>query len=56
MDGYFSLNVQPTDLHLLPARYRALVRSSEALRWVSGKVPILTKVADSLYVESRRTD
>lgn len=56
VDGYFSLNVQPTDLHLLPARYRALVRSSEALRWVSGKVPILTKVADSLYVESRRTD
>jgi SAM-dependent methyltransferase len=55
-DGYFSLNVQPSDLHLLPARYRALVRVSEALRWMSGKAPILSKVADSLYVSSRRAD
>jgi SAM-dependent methyltransferase/uncharacterized protein YbaR (Trm112 family) len=54
VDGYFSLNVQPSDLHLLPARYRALVRASEALRSISAAVPLLAKVADSLYVTSQR--
>jgi len=56
VDGYFSLNVQPSDLHLLPARYRALVRASEGLRRMSAKIPLLAKVADSLYVTARRTD
>jgi SAM-dependent methyltransferase len=56
VDGYFSLNVQPSDLRLLPVRYRALVHASEGLRRISGKIPILTKVADSLYVNARRTD
>jgi 2-polyprenyl-3-methyl-5-hydroxy-6-metoxy-1,4-benzoquinol methylase len=55
VDGYFSLNIQPSDLHLLPARYRALVHASEGLRWISGKIPILTKVADSLYISADRT-
>jgi SAM-dependent methyltransferase/uncharacterized protein YbaR (Trm112 family) len=54
VDGYFSLNVQPSDAHLFPARYRALVRVSEALRWMSGKVPVLARVADSLYVRARK--
>ncbi len=54
VDGFFSLNVQPNDIHLLPARYRALVRTSEVLRRLSNKVPALMKVADSLYVSSRR--
>jgi SAM-dependent methyltransferase/uncharacterized protein YbaR (Trm112 family) len=54
VDGYFSLNVQPSDLQLLPIRYRALVRASEGLRRISAKVPILIKVADSLYVSSRK--
>jgi len=56
VDGYLSLNVQPSDLHLLPARYRALVHASESLRWISGRIPILTRVADSLYINSRRAD
>jgi len=56
VDGYFSLNVQPTDIHLLPARYRALVHASEGLRSISGRLPVLSKVADSLYVSSRRAD
>jgi SAM-dependent methyltransferase/uncharacterized protein YbaR (Trm112 family) len=56
VDGYFSLNVQPSDLHLLIARYRAVVHASEALRRLSGKLPILTKVADSLYVSAHRTN
>ncbi len=56
VDGYFSLNVQPSDIHLLPARYRALVRASEGLRSMSAAVPWLTSVADSLYISSRRAD
>lgn len=53
VDGYFSLNIQPSDLRLLPGRYRAVVHASEALRAISEKIPILAKVADSLYISSR---
>lgn len=56
VDGYFSLNIQPSDLRLLPAKYRAVVHSSEALRKLSHYFPPLVKAADSLYVSSRRTD
>lgn len=56
VDGFFSLNVQPSDIHLMPARYRMLVRCSERLRGMSRRVPILTKIADSLYVNARRID
>lgn len=56
VDGYFSLNIQPSDLRLLPSKYRAVVHSSEALRTLSHYVPPLVKVADSLYVSSRRAD
>jgi SAM-dependent methyltransferase/uncharacterized protein YbaR (Trm112 family) len=56
VDGYFSLNVQPSDLRLLPARYRALVHVSEALRRLSLGVPLLGKVADSLYVSAQRVN
>lgn len=56
VDGYFSLNVQPSDIHLLPARYRALVKASEGLRHISRTLPLLVKVADSLYISSRRVD
>ena len=52
VDGFFSLNVQPTDLDLLPPRYRALVRISERLRRRSRDVPTLRYVADSLYVRA----
>jgi len=55
IDGFFSLNVQPTDLHLLPLRYRAIVHASEGLRRLSSIVPALAKVADSLYINARRT-
>ena len=53
-DGYLTLNPQPADLDLLPRRYGALVRASEALRRLSGRLPWLTYAADSLYVASRR--
>ena len=54
VDGFLTLNPQPTDLELLPRRYRALVRTSEALRSLAGAVPPLTYAADSLYALSRR--
>jgi hypothetical protein len=53
-DGFFTLNPQPTDLELLPRRYRAVVRTSEALRKVSDRVKPLAYAADSLYASSRR--
>ena len=53
-DGFFTLNPQPTDVALLPSRYRAVVRTSEALRRVAELVPPLTYAADSLYARSRR--
>jgi SAM-dependent methyltransferase/uncharacterized protein YbaR (Trm112 family) len=56
VDGYFSLNVQPSDLQLMPPRYRALVQTSEGLRKLSGIIPVLTKFADSLYIKARRAD
>jgi len=55
IDGFFSLNVQPSDLHLLPARYRAIVHASEGLRRMSSIFPVLARVADSLYVNAHRT-
>jgi hypothetical protein len=53
VDGFFSLNVEPNDIHLLPARY-ASVRKSEVLRRLSKNVSALTKVVDSVYVNARR--
>jgi len=54
VDGFFTLNPQPADLELLPLRYRAVVRASEALRKASRRVPGLTSVADSIYAASQR--
>lgn len=55
VDGYFSLNPQMSDLHLLPRRYRALVRVSEQLRKLSTVFSPLVYVADSLYVSAVRS-
>jgi SAM-dependent methyltransferase len=53
-DGFLTLNPQMTDLELFPRRYRALVRTSEALRRLSERVRPLLYVADSLYALSQR--
>lgn len=53
-DGFFTLNPQPTDLALLPRRYRAVVLASEALRRASDRLRLLRYAADSLYAVSRR--
>lgn len=54
VDGYFSLNVQPADLHFMPVHYRALVHVSEALRKMTTTVPLLDKLADSVYLSAER--
>jgi SAM-dependent methyltransferase len=53
-DGFLTLNPQPTDLALLPRRYRAVVRASEALRSISDHAKPLVCAADSLYARSTR--
>jgi SAM-dependent methyltransferase len=55
VDGFLSLNAQPNESHLLPARFRAIVRLSEALRSLSDRVPPLRNLADSLYIESHKS-
>ena len=54
VDGYFSLNPQPAEAHLLPLKYRAIVATSEALRKASAVFPPLLWAADSLYVEATK--
>jgi 2-polyprenyl-3-methyl-5-hydroxy-6-metoxy-1,4-benzoquinol methylase len=54
IDGFLTLNAQPDEAHLLPARYRIVVGVSEAFRSIGQHVPQLRYVADSLYVESQK--
>jgi SAM-dependent methyltransferase len=55
VDGFFGLGIQPSDRHLLPSHYRAVVDASEALRRLSSRAPVLRYLADSVYVISRRS-
>jgi SAM-dependent methyltransferase/uncharacterized protein YbaR (Trm112 family) len=52
-DGFFTLNPQTSDLDLLPAHFRALVRVSDALKRASDRVGALTNLADSVNVRAR---
>jgi SAM-dependent methyltransferase len=52
VDCYFGLGIQASDIDLLPFRYRVVVWSSELLRRMSTIFKPLTKVADSVYLES----
>ncbi len=55
VDGYLTLNPQPSDLDLLPLHARQIVRLSEALRALSRRIPGLLEVADSIFAESRKS-
>lgn len=52
VDGFFSLNAQKADIDPLPRRFRAVVRASEAMRWITDRLPPLITVADGVYIES----
>ncbi len=51
-DCYFGLGIQGKDVDLLPLKYKVVIYSSEILRKISGVIKPLTKVADSVYLES----
>ena len=51
-DCYFGLGIQASDVDLLPFRYKMVVHSSEIFRKMSTVFSPLTKVADSVYLES----
>lgn len=52
VDCYFGLGIQKNDIDLMPPRFRMVVHSSEFLRGISKSLPFITKVADSVYLES----
>lgn len=51
-DCYFGLGIQRGDIDLLPLKYKIIIQTSEVLRRFSNAFPLLTKVADSVYLES----
>ena len=52
VDCYFGLGIQASDADLMPLHYRLVVHSSEMIRKMSKVFRPLTKVADSVYLES----
>ena len=52
VDGFLTLNPQPSDLDLMPMHYRQIVRLSEAMRSLSRRVPALLGIADSIFATS----
>lgn len=52
VDCYFGLGIQASDVDLMPFHYRLVVHSSEIIRKMSTVFKPLTKVADSVYLES----
>ncbi len=56
VDGFFSLNSQPAEAHLLPLRFRLVVQASELLKHASSSLPLLKTFADSLYVRAVRRE
>lgn len=53
VDGFFGLGIQPSDVGMLPLRFRLVVRCSEMLRRIAHYAPWLTNIADSLYVTAK---
>lgn len=52
-DGFFSQNPQLADLDLLSLPGKALVLASHAGRTIANALPLLARVADSLWIEAR---
>lgn len=50
-DCFFGIGIQPSDVDLMPMKWRLLTRVSEALRRLADMVPGLSSLADSVYVE-----
>jgi SAM-dependent methyltransferase len=52
VDCYFGLGLQESDVHLMPPHLKLLIRLSAVLRQLTGRLPFLKYVADSVYVRS----
>lgn len=52
VDGFFGLGIQPSDIPLMPRRYKVVIKASETLRKATRVLRPLSLVADSLYVRS----
>jgi SAM-dependent methyltransferase len=53
-DGFFGLGVRPSERDLLPPHYRAVVGASGMLCGLAGRLPLLARGADSLFLHSER--
>lgn len=52
VDGFFSLNPQPQEAHLLPKKFQWVVKLSELVKRISLIIKPIQFFADSLYVQS----
>ena len=52
VEGYFGIGLQQTDAHLMTTARRAVLTTSRWLTSASRRMPWLTAVADSVYVEA----
>ena len=52
VDCFFGLGLQAADLHLMSRSNRLVIHVSELLRSLSKRLPVLSYLADSIYVES----
>jgi hypothetical protein len=46
--------VPSSDAQLMPLSHKTVIHASELLRHCADRIPIVTKIADSVYVESRK--
>ncbi len=54
VDCFFGIGWQPADAHLMPPMFQRVIAVSEALRRASLAFPVLTQLADSVYVHARK--
>ncbi len=54
VDCYFGIGLQKADVALMTPLLRVVVETSEVLRQISRVVPVLTYVADSVYIRSTK--
>ena len=55
IDCFFSLGLQKSDSDLMPISHRALIGLSEVLKGLSRNLSVLVRVADSVFVLSRKS-
>jgi len=54
-DCYFGIGLQPTDAPMMTPGLKAITAASEVFKRASRRLPLLTRVADSVFVEASKT-